>query len=358
MSDTFRLWAMGDAHVGRDIKHGRESLADALRQSETGNNEGAPPFDWDIAVNVGDYSGASGAPVDAEGMEVVRQFSVLKDHRREQIYSVCGNHDRSAPNEPEAWWFRKYVDPIGENTSHSGVDGSRRPYPVTGSWERYSFQVGNLLFLMMSDINPKTQKIGRGELGGNPGGAVSSKTFDWWCNHITNNNDKCIISIHHYVLKDTTVASGEWEGMKKDADGKWVGNYHRFYDRGTPNGASYLYWVGGSQDSGKFENFLDANRGRVDLWMGGHTHAMPDDTYGEKAKINRRWGTHFLNVCPLTRHVVPDHARPHSRLLTFTEGSKFVRVQCYFHTSEFRPLGWDPALEQTIELSRPFYSRA
>mgnify|MGYP001570229090 CR=1 FL=1 len=47
----FRLWAMGDAHVGTDLPRKRESLAEAIRQSEQGGKDGAPPFDWDIALN-------------------------------------------------------------------------------------------------------------------------------------------------------------------------------------------------------------------------------------------------------------------------------------------------------------------
>jgi hypothetical protein len=42
---------------------------------------------------------------------------------------------------------------MGENSEFSGVDPDRRKYPVHGTWERYSFRVGNMLFSMMSDIN-------------------------------------------------------------------------------------------------------------------------------------------------------------------------------------------------------------
>ena len=97
------LWAMGDPHVGRDLHFGRESLADALRQSEFGGEDGGPPFEGDFAICVGDFSGEQGVPKDPEGEEIVRQFGVLKNHRREQIYSICGNHDRSGKDEPEAW---------------------------------------------------------------------------------------------------------------------------------------------------------------------------------------------------------------------------------------------------------------
>lgn len=77
---VFRLWASGDCHVGTDLNRDRESLADAIRQSE-GDGTG---FQWDLAVHVGDFSGNQGSPKDDEGREVVRQFASLRKHRREQ----------------------------------------------------------------------------------------------------------------------------------------------------------------------------------------------------------------------------------------------------------------------------------
>src|SRR5947209_3418345 len=62
---TFRVWVFSDAHVGSDLNLGRESLAIPLSQSE-----GAKGFDWDIALNLGDLSGAQGTPKDLEGQEV------------------------------------------------------------------------------------------------------------------------------------------------------------------------------------------------------------------------------------------------------------------------------------------------
>ncbi len=119
---AFRLWAISDAHVGTDLTHGRESLADAIRQSEQGSKEGGPPFDWDIAIHCGDLSGNQGPPQDDEGREVVRQFAAAKKHRREDFYNLVGNHDANRAGEPTQWWFRKWVDPIGESTEFSGVD--------------------------------------------------------------------------------------------------------------------------------------------------------------------------------------------------------------------------------------------
>ena len=348
---TFRLWVFSDAHVGTDKANGRDSLATAIQQSE-----GTSGFEWDIALDLGDISGAQGTPKDEEGQEVVRQFGLLKRHRREQIYDLSGNHDRSGLAEPQAWWWRKWVDPTGEHTEFSRVDAAKRPYPITGPWERYSFRVGNLLFLMMSDINEPSQKIGRGTLGGNPGGVVSGETFRWWRKNVEKNPSSIIISAHHYMLKNTTVASGEWEGMRRDDDGAWKPWYHGYYPQGTPQGASYLYWVDSKPDSAAFENFLSKGNSRVDLWLGAHTHTTPDDTFGGKSHIEQRWGTTFINVAELTGyHGTPENQVPRSWLFTFTEGSDQVTARCYLHSDAFAPQGWYAKSDRVIKLSKPFH---
>ena len=348
---TFRVWVFSDAHVGRDKKYGsRESLAEALRQSES-----ASGFDWDIALDLGDISGEVDLPKDPEGEEIVRQFGMLKQHRREQIYDLSGNHDRSGLDEPQAWWWRKWVDPTGEHTEFSRVDATKRPFAIDGTWERYSFRAGNLLFLMMSDINEPTQKLGRGTLGGNPGGVASGETFRWWKRMVEENPTAIIVSAHHYMLKNTTVASGEWEGMQRDENGAWKPRYHGYFPQGTPQGASFLYWVDSKQDSGAFENVLAAAPGRVDLWLGAHTHTNPEDTYGGKSHIERRWGTTFINVAELTRYMgEPENLVPRSWLLTFTDGSDEVSARCYLHSNDYAPQGWYPKADRVIKLSKRF----
>jgi len=353
--NTFQLWAFSDTHVGTDDRNGRKSLAEAIAQSEIGGKEGGPPFDWDIAINAGDMSGAQGLPLDEEGEEIVRQFRTLTKHKREDIYDICGNHDRSGLSQPDAWWFQKWLDPLGQHTEFSGVNPAKRPYPIDGTWERYSFRVGNILFLMMSDRNEPSQKIGRGTLGGHPGGVVSGETFAWWKKMVEANPDSIIISVHHYVLKNTTVASGEWEGMSKDDNGKWIGHYHGYFEQGTPQGASYLYWVDSKPDAQAFEKYLDSHRGAIQMWLGGHTHTSPDDTYGGKSHIEQKWGTYFLNVGAVTQYHVKETTIPMSRLITFAEGSNEVRVQCYLHTSQYAPQGWYPPAERILKLAKAFH---
>jgi hypothetical protein len=350
----FKLWACGDSHVGTDIRRKRESLADAIRQSEFGSQGGAPAFDWDIALHVGDLSGNQGSPDDDEGQEVIRQFEALKNHRREDFYNLAGNHDASGPGEETQWWFRKWVDPTGENSKHSGVHNDKRTYPLSGTWERYSFRVGNLLFLVMSDRNDGGPPRGRAKRGGYPAGAVTAATFDWWKSTVEANPDAIIISAHHHMLKETTVASGEFEGFRKKTDGNYVSHYHGYFPKGGPKGASYLYWLDDHPDAQTFENYLGKHANAIDVWFGGHTHTNPRDNTGGRTHIERKWDVNFINCAALSRYHASKTTLPISRLLTFTPGSKIARVQCYLHTSQFAPQGWYKPAATTITLSKPF----
>jgi len=350
----FRLWATGCAHLGTDLERGgRESLAEAIRQSELGGEMGTA-FEWDIGLHLGDIVGSQLPPTDQEGQEVLRQFSVAQKHRREQFYCLLGNHDASGPDEPCQWWFRKWVDPTGENTAYSCVDNSRRPFPVEGTWERYSFSVGNVLFLMMGDRNDGGPPIGRAERGGYPAGAVSRETFEWWVEKVESNQDKIIVTAHHHMLKETTVASGPWEGLKRGDDGQWESHYHGFFSKGAPEAASYLYFVGGVADAQAFEGYLAEHPGAIDLWLGGHTHTNPDDHTGGRSHIETKWGVGFVNVAALSAYHGSQNI-PMSRLLTFRPGQREVGIQCYLHTNAYAPQGWYASAERTLSLSKPFH---
>jgi len=106
---------------------------------------------------------------------------------------------------------------MGENPQSSGVDLARRPYPVVGSWERYTFKVGNIRFLMMSDRNDLPYPVGRrASGGGSPAGAVTNETWRWWKRQVEQaRGDEIIVSCHHHMLRETTAASGDYEGVSR-----------------------------------------------------------------------------------------------------------------------------------------------
>jgi hypothetical protein len=349
--NTFRLWACSDAHVGTDLKRGRRSLAEAIGQSERPLDRGG--FEWDIAVHLGDLSGNQGSPQDDEGEAVKDQLFAHTRHTREHVYNVIGNHDASGQGEPTQWWYRKWVDPAGESR-HSGVNANKRPYPVEGDWERYRFRVGNLLFLMMSDRNDLPEPVGRGERGGYPAGAVTSETVAWWKANVEANPDSVIVSAHHHMLKETTVASGEWEGFVKDDKGGWKSHYHGYFPAGGPRGASYLYWVDDTPDAQVFERYLAQRPGAIDFWLGGHTHTNPDDTKGGRSHVERKWGVNFINCANLSRNHGRRVSMPMSRLLTFTDGSDEVRVRCYLHSDEHAAQGFYKKAERVMKIGKKF----
>src|ERR1700755_1431317 len=101
------VWAGACAHLHSDLKEGRRSIAEAIAQSEFGEG-GAPPFDWDIMLHLGDISGTQAPPPAADGPPVVEQLPSGKKHCIEQIYHLLGNHDASGPGEDTQWWFRKW----------------------------------------------------------------------------------------------------------------------------------------------------------------------------------------------------------------------------------------------------------
>lgn len=350
----FRVWCFGCAHVGTDLRVSkRRSLAEAIEQSESGGADGGPAFEWDLALGLGDFSGNQGSPADDEGREVVRQFSAAKRHRREDFYTIAGNHDASCPGEKTMGWFRKWLDPEGQHTEFSGVDAAKRRYAIDGTWERYAFRVGNVLLLMMSDRNDGGPPVGRDVRGGYPAGAVTGETFRWWQDQVEANRDAVVISAHHHMLKETTFASGEWEGFRKNAKGDWQSYYHGYFPKGGPRGASYLYWLDAKPDAGAFESYLAEHPGAIDFWLGGHTHSNPDDDKGGRTHVERKWGVNFVNCSALSRN----HGRtnvPMSRLLTFTAGSDKVRVQCYLHTSQFAPQGFYDKAERVVSIGKPF----
>ena len=376
---TFKLWVISDAHIGTDkamseaVQHGMvgftpplvhpESMAEALRQSEEGSAIGGTPIPWDIALNLGDYAGFWDAPEDEQGREIVRQYSVLKQHRREQIYNIAGNHDASPHGIPSSegkeanWWFRKWADPLGEHPETSLVDNAKRPYPIDGTWERYTFKFGNVRVLMMSDRNDLPYPVGRKASGGaSPAGAVTPETFEWWKGQVerARANDEIIISCHHHMLRETTVGSGDFEGVQKNPDGTYRrGRYHGA--DGAPEGASYLYFLGDKPKAQAFEGYMAEHPSAVDLWLGGHTHTSPDDVLNGRSHVESKWGVNFVNCAQLSKFHSTVTCPPMSRHFTFTEGSKLVRVRCYLHDDTYAAPGWYPPAERVLEFSRAFY---
>src|SRR5262249_21778847 len=136
----------------------------------------------------------------------------------------------------------------------------------------------------------------------------SGETSRWWMRTVEVNRSSIIISAHRYVLKDTTVASGKWEGMRHDDSGNWISGYHGVPSPGHTQGASYLYWVDSKPDSGAFDRVPASTP--IDLWLDAHTRTRMIPSAGSPTSsgdggrgsstcrtgsdiILRRWYTEF-----------------------------------------------------------------
>ena len=54
------------------------ALATPFENPEGTSEDAAPPFEWDICLNLGDFSAAFGLPIEEEGREIERQFRALR----------------------------------------------------------------------------------------------------------------------------------------------------------------------------------------------------------------------------------------------------------------------------------------
>lgn len=368
----FRVWAVADSHVSADMRRGRESLTIPIRQA-AGLVPDAPGFDWDIMVDAGDCCGGQLPPGDKEGrmlIEQYRMFESLAKHRREDVYHVAGNHDADYYDQGRGAWFRKWLDPIGENTAFSEVHAKRRLFPVEGTWERYKFQAGNVLFLMMSDYNSANCPVGRGhskdrEKGGFPAGAVTRETFNWWKEQVLANQDKIIITMHHHMLRDTTTwAKYLTKRGFHGPSGGFEGSGYLYFIVEDPDPEHFRY----TADAHAFEDFLEEHqethgKPAIDLWLGGHSHPEdPEHTEFGQGLTETRWGVTFVQCGALTKH----HGGflPMSRLITFTDGSNKAEIGMYLHDTSSKAnkkrykLGWYDPGRRTLRLRHPFQAPA
>lgn len=353
---AFVWWSISDPHLQTDLP-GYRSLESAILDSTEGGNQGGESFAWDIATVAGDWTGTP-CPTDNDGLDLIDQWiGAGADPNR--FYGVIGNHDA---NTSDSWWFEKWVDPLGQNTAFSLVDNNARPYPVQGAWDHYSFEVGNILFLMLSDRNEGPPPFGRLCSAGYPSGRMSLETYNWWVQQVDSHPDRIIITISHQSLFETTAFTGFDEGYLQGVHGG-----HSWADR---RGSSMIYTIDdwtidgldanedyvGTRDFG-FVKYLQDHPGAIDLWIHGHTHhnLYPGIVFNGRSEVETKYGVTFINTGALTtKHGAP--LAPYSRLLSFYQNSNTVLMKTYVHKTGWGavPEGFHQPVERLIQLDKPF----
>jgi hypothetical protein len=342
----FPIWFFGCPHTPADKANGRNSISQSIFEVER--------FRPKYAFSGGDYWSNQGSaeltnPADVlSGQDIAAQLGSGTILTREMIDEGIGNHDAGVNNYDV---YRRYVDPMGENTAYSGVNNALRPYPRTGDWRRRATLIGNVLFLIIPDANGDGCSpcgFPAAPTGGYPSGSWLEADYLWFEAQVLANTGKTIIVITHHLLKNTTIATGDFEGVN--------GGFHGSTGQPIASGNLYNIIVDSTTfeaDQSRIQTFLNANPGAVSAWIAEHTHYNVGETYA-----GRTWyfvdanGMYNINPGGLTRfHVVK---QPQSGVGFFREGSATMKFIKMHHGGYYRYPGLDSAYVLNVPLRYPF----
>jgi hypothetical protein len=381
----FNAWLSTCAHLVGPTGNAK-SLLLAVDQSR-GKDPKAPAFEWDVLMDVGDWTASQEPPGHEEGIALAKCLDETLGDDRGRFFSVSGNHDGEAKGWTPGEFARKYVNPLGEEdhaaTSH--FRSNQRPadadfrqlinYPDT-RWDRYLVRTGNVIWIMLGDRNEfdylalargdfsGTFQAGRGSAagmpkGGYPSGSVSLDTFEWWKKVVEDPafaND-ILITAHHHMPAFTTITTDDGE----------PGNYHGKSGSVGPRGETggQLYWIREYNQAGEevnqyaqtrpFLNYLKDHPGTIAAWLGGHTHIhTPESSINGRGIHVRKYGVTFISVGALTNSHAGG-ANQMSRMITFKENSDEALLSVYIHrSSDGNAKGWVPSAARTFPLGKKF----
>ena len=352
---SLTFWVLSDPHLDEQDPGSRDFFVACVADAD----RDAP--DWAFALVLGDLVEGQACPTLFEGL-FWRDTLEASGHRPAEFYPLAGNHDASRAG---LGWFARYVDPLGTTPGQSHVKNAERPYPVEGTPERYSFQVGNATFLMLSDENGGGPPFGRDCAGGGgyPAGRTSRETFDWWARALVERKEGIVITCSHQSVHDTVLWSSLGEGFAQRIHGaqSWA----------DERGSSMVYVIGDETVDGLgpdqrpryggelrpygYRATLAEHPRSVALWLSGHSHLglFPGREVDGRRDTAFVDGTWFVNAGALSRVHGPPRAQ-FSRFVTLTEGSDVALVRTYVHAGDWESRGFQPEAELEITLRAPF----
>lgn len=369
---AFSIWAFSDVHQGDNIGYLTRAVSDF-------NDK-----EWDIAVNLGDNVSPNGN--DADHDDFIAEFSGLSNgHEIDDVYHIMGNSDATVKSDPNGanFYFQRYCDPFGLNTTYSGV--TQRPYPITGTYDAYYFTVGNMLIIMISDRNdddPPSGENGQDRAdpdGRRAGGAWTTEQWTFLKNTVENNTDKIIIVGSHQAIKDTSLGSGWGEFVDAHHEGRTL-KVDDLFDKDDVNEQyafqkGYVGFIentqgtintttGDSTVTDDIKTWLETNGQYIDLWLTAHFHRYIGESYNSKTRYAEVYGCKFLNITCINSHYgyytysngvngTPVEVESKSNLLSINGNN--LNIKTYIHDDPYAvtPNGFYAAEEFNITLKTP-----
>lgn len=273
-------------------------------------------------------AGILGGDIIIEAHKTTAQLKNMASQYRykHKMYEVMGNHDWDSNGNDN---FQKYIDPMGQNPLTSGVINSARPYPVSGTYDAYSWGTKNLNFIMMSDRNDLNSPSGEGDTTGTTvekyrlSGAMTSAQWKYLHEQVFKNADKINVIVFHEAIFDTTLCSGLGEFTQY---GGWSD-----YGREESDYRGCFGYVNNQLAVDDIQFFLEGVNGLIDFWLSGHVHHRIGFNYLGRSAYLSKYGIHHMNVANITKNAQNDpeseNLTSHWWFLTFNNNSGIVNFR-------------------------------
>lgn len=335
-TDNLKIWATGCWHTPKDVDLVSRYPYDVSKTQVEG------VFDYDLVLALGDFESDQDFPTGGDTQTIAQvKTDIDAETNTGKIYPIAGNHDGGDDNMD---WYKAAV--------WDYIDHSNQPFQKLGQktnweWERYYMKIGNVLIVMLSDRNDLPYPVGRGGsvvTGGHPSGAITKETLEWLEALIIANPDYNIITCHHNLPRETTVATGINEGNV----------YHG--DSGIPEGRGALWSIfdediPSSSDGGsEFSDLLEAHDNVV-AHFGAHTHAKVDVSHYGRGIMEIVDSVPYFNIGNLTTmHGTTYLMHPYSTFFEFANNNLSVTVKVYKHDTQDYPQGFYAPAQTTLAL--------
>jgi hypothetical protein len=348
--DKFNIWLHSDAHQAAHIG----SLQLAVEQMDL--------QPWDISVGLGDWFASIGQ--EQQGIDIVSELDNFTNHNISDVYRIGGNHDQTPESDPNGsdYYFKKYIDPLGDNPATSKVITANRPYPITGNYDSYHLEIGNMIIIMLGDRNDGPPPMGRDGLDTSlssrrASGGISTAQWNWFTNLVETNTDKIIIVCSHQAIKDTIIGSGFDEffpAYNRDENYSYPSELHGDVDEAKR--AGYIAYIEGVQSESTIDTWLTTNGQYIDMWFCGHYHEKINETWNGRGRYAQKYGTHFLDISSINwgYHIFYEEIPSKSYLANIQ--SNQLNLRCYIHEDKeaVYSVGFYDPYNLTISLKTEF----